>query len=402
MKLRILLSTALSATSLLFSEGVSEDINCFGFAISKPLTENDANAIYSPFSLFTCFSMVASGAEGATKNAMETGLHWSQSRQNTASNLAALSEKLFAPTEEACKLKLRSANAIFAEQDTTFLPNFKSLIENEYRAEAQALDFSKSDQATQLINTWVSNETNQKIRDLLQQGDIDASTRMVLVNALYFQGTWQSQFNKKATTKRPFSIDENTSLAVSMMRQVNQFRYFDDANVQVAILPLCSAEHARPSLIVVLPKTPGNFSRISERISTQDLQNYLATSTSQRLDLQLPAFCLRKRYDLQKALTSLGMGIAFTDQADFSAIDGMKDLYLSKALHEGYFDLNENGIEAAAATAAAINVTSVGPSKEKPILFIADHPFLFFLIDEESGVVLFAGKFSDPNLSQCR
>lgn len=401
---KIFLTLTLSMTSLLFSQDVSQDINAFGFKLAKPLSERDANAVYSPFSLFTCFSLVASGAEEDTRSAMETGLGWTSSRQDTAGRLKTLSDGLFNPSApDNCALKLHSANGLFAEQDTVFLPVFMALANDDYRAEVQSVDFSKSsEEAIQMINGWIGNETKQKIQQLLQPGDVDSSTRLVLVNALYFQGNWQNKFDKKRTAQKPFFLDEKTSVPVSMMQQIGQFRYFEDTQAAVAILPLCSTEHARPVLVIVLPALSGNVSRLFERMTPQTLQTYFKQSAYKRLDLKLPSFCLRKRYDLQQAFTALGMGVAFTSEADFSGLDGQKDLYLSKALHEGYFNLNEVGVEAAAATSASMNITATGPSKEPVTPFNVNRPFLFFLVDEESGTLLFAGKLTDPTLSQCK
>ena len=393
--MRSFLIALCTAARLVFGGEVSSDINAFSFALYKPLSGKDANVIYSPLSLFCGLSMVASGSAGSTRQALERGLKWSSDRRAIAKNLAALSSSLMSlNVEKDCK-HMSLANALYLEQDTPVLPAFKSVIEESYEAEIETLDFGNSAQALQIINAWVGNQTHQKIKDLLQPGDINSSTRLLLVNALYYLGAWQKPFNKKLTQKQPFKIDEVNSIDTPMMRQKGSFRYFEDPETQVAIIPLCSTASASPAFVIVLPKDSSNMAEMSSDL----LNSYLTSSNLKTLDLKIPVFCLRKRYDMQNALSSLGMGIAFTSQANFSDIDGMQDLFLSKALHEGYIDVNESGIEAAAATAGVIGVTAV--PAEKPIFFTADHPFLFFLIDETSKAILFAGKFSDPNLSAC-
>jgi len=386
------------------TDAIVQSANAFGIELMKPLLYFKSNAIFSPFSVFSCLSMVASGAEGKTKELMEKVLHWPYDRNKVAKAVGALNKQIFVSSSgEKCSLILNNANALFAEADTDFLPPFSHLIEEDYQADLQSIDFSQSVSATELINTWVSETTNNKIKKLIELGDIDAATRLVLINAIYFSGQWQNPFNKKETTKKPFKIDEKTQVNVQMMHQTAFFNYFEDPSAQIVILPfkVCEAKNVRPSLMIVLPTPSTNLASWQKKLFQETFQNWLKQSVRSRVDLQVPSFCLLKRYDLQSALTTMGMSEAFTQQADFSSIDGMKDLFLSKAIHESYFNFNEAGVEATAATAAALNMTAVGPSENPIITFNANRPFLFFLIDETTGTLLFMGKFSDPSLTGC-
>jgi serpin B len=392
------------AAEAVSTSAIAESANTFGFELMKPLGYTQANMIFSPLSIFSCLSLAASGAEGTTKQLMEKALHWPSDRASVAQALQTLTNQMFVPSKnESCSLVLTNANALFAEQDTNFLQPFMDLAQNDYQANLQSIDFSHSVNATELINTWVAETTNNKIKRLVELGDIDAATRLVLINAIYFSGQWQTPFDKKETAKKSFAVDEKTMTNVQMMHQISSFQYLEDPSVQVVILPFanCEATNVRPSLIIALPNTSSNLASLQKKLSNKLIQNWLKQSISSRVDLQIPQFCLLKRYDLQSTLTLLGMRQIFTDEADFSGIDGMKDLFLSKALHESFFHVNEDGVEAAAATAAALNLTSIGPSEKPPLVFNANRPFLFFLVDEISGTLLFMGKFSDPSLAGC-
>ncbi len=386
------------------TSAIVESSNAFALELLRPLVNYKSNAVFSPFSIFSCLSMVASGAEGSTKQIMEKTLHWPYDRKKVANALGALTNQMLVSNSgDSCSITLNQANAIFAEQDTTFLEPFSSLVAEQYRADLQSIDFSQSVNATDLINTWVSETTNKKIKKLVELGDIDAATRLVVINAIYFSGQWQNPFDKKETTKKPFIIDTKTQLKVPMMHQTAFFKYFEDPSAQIILLPfkVCETTQVRPSMVIALPTQSTDINAWQKNLSPEVFQSWLKQSIQSRVDLQMPNFCLVKRYDLQSALTTLGLRELFTDQADFSGIDGMKDLFLSKALHEAYFNVNEAGVEAAAATAAALNVTSVGPSESPLITFNANRPFFFFLVDEITGTLLFVGKFSDPSLAGC-
>lgn len=406
---KILLALSLSTTIFAqtgpnVASKIVESTNAFGIDLTKPMTHDEANSVYSPFSLFTCLSMVATGAEGSTYIAMKKTLHWPGNAPGVAKAVNGLAKQLFVPSSSKdCPLTFSNANALFAEMDTTFLPAFQKIVEEDYTADLQSIDFSQSTQAVDTINTWVANSTNDKIKRLLDTGDIDASTRLALVNAIYFSGQWRTPFAKEKTSKQIFHVDEKIHHIVDMMRLVGTFRYLDQAPLQVLSLPFkaCDTTGPHTSLIVVLPSTLEDFNDLQRNLINSQVQGWLKGLSPASVDVQLPRFCLRNRYDMEAALRKLGMGEAFSRRANFSKIDGSTDLFLSKVIHEAYFDLNENGVEAAAATAASINVTSAALPKPSPISFVANRAFLFLLVDEDTGTILFMGKFTDPSLARC-
>ncbi|MBS3904171.1 MAG: serpin family protein [Simkania sp.] len=407
---KLFLSTALTTTLLastpehVDSKTAVDSLNAFGIDLLTPMTSNHTNAVYSPSSLFISLSMVASGANGTTLQSMKKGLHWSGDTLEIAQSIQCLSKQLSsAPTEKNCLLTCTNVNGLFAEQDTSFLPSFQKTVEDYYQANLQSMNFSLQVQATDIINTWISNSTHGKIPRLLQLGDVDSSTRLALVDAVYFSGQWVSPFSKEKTTKQPFITDPKKRHDVSMMRQVGSFSFLEQSSTQILALPFkaCSTEGPQPLLLIVLPPTFDDLKNLQKQLTPDLIQQWLSELKPQFLDVQLPNFCLRKRYDMQQPLKALGMAAPFMSNADFSGIDGSKDLFLSKAIHEAYFHLDEQGVEASAASIATFHVTATGPSKESPIAFTANHPFLFLLIDQQTSTLLFLGEFVDPSLTGC-
>lgn len=247
------------------------------------------------------------------------------------------------------------------------------------------------------INGWISNETKGKITDLLRKNDIDGSTRVVLVNAAYFQGKWLKPFDPKDTEELPFHPSDDNVLNTPMMTQTAFYPYAETDAVQILAIPFQTCDTTDPQIncVIVLPKTAADMEELDNTISASMLADWLKDLEQQKVNVLMPKFCMKQRFDLSKALSTMGMPEAFGPNADFSGIDGMHDLYLSKVLHETYFLLNEFGVEAAAASSAVMNLTSTGETTP-PVQFTADHPFYFFLIDLKTNAILFAGKLVQP------
>jgi serpin B len=296
---------------------------------------------------------------------------------------------------------LDTANGMWLDRDTFVLADFQHAIEKGYHAKVQSLDFSKTEEATSIINEWTSNQTHQEIPELLQSGDIDGSTRLVLTNAVYFKGSWVKPFDPKKTQEDSFFLDEASSVPVKMMKQAGSFSYFENETLQVLALPFVKKdEKSEIVCLFMLPKKDVPLLELESQISAASFQEWVGKLERKTITMKIPKFCLDNRFDLNQALKDLGMTGSFQSQADFSGIDGMRDLYLSKVVHETYFSLDEAGVTAAAATGASINVTATPPGTP-PISFNCDHPFLFALVDLNTKLPLFWGKIQDPSMAQC-
>ncbi len=410
MKLRTLLfssvlaSASLTAAPLKVSPAsITNSANQFGIELLLPMGSLESNTVYSPFSVYSCLSMVTTGAKDKTLDVLAKGLHWTSNPESVGEAVSALFDQLLKTSSDPnCNLKLYSANALFAASDIQLEDAFTKIVTTDYKAEVETLDFINSVQATDTINDWVNKTTLGKIPKLLELGDVDSSTRLALLNAIYFSGQWQSPFDKKKTASQTFIVDARTQRPVQMMQQLHSFRYYEDPDVQVVILPFqtCKDLNIAPCLVVALPKT-SDLLTLQKKLKSTVIKTWLEKSASKRVSLRIPKFCLLKRYSMQGPLTSLGLAPPFYPGANFSGIDVNHELFLSKMIHEAYFDLNEDGVEAAAATAAIMNITSANPAAP-PIEFVADHPFLFFLLDETTGTLLFLGKYGDPSLAGCK
>lgn len=353
-----------------------------------------SNLVFSPYSISTCLSMVFLGARSTTADEIQTTLRLNLDREQIPSTTLALMQQLESKTKDATGYQLKLANAVWVDQQTYILSDYSHTLESAFRAKIDRINFQQASAATETINRWVSDQTSAKITDLLHPGDIDENTRLVLTNAVYFQGSFTSPFDEKKTKKSPFYPTPDTSSTVPMMQQTGSFAYLENDLFQMAGLPFKSKNGARMSLVILLPRSTDNLLQIENDLS-DSFREWLTAMKGERLVLQIPKFTVKKRLDLNQILQNMGMKIPFTTQANFSGIDGKLDLYLSKVVHEALFALDEAGVVAAAATAAGIGVTSAPPTAA-PLPFIADRPFLYFIVDMASNEILFMGKFQEP------
>lgn len=375
---------------------LTQDHTQFAFSLNSAVENSEESLVFSPFSISTCLSMLYLGARGETESQMQKGLRLDVDRKNIAkaANLLNLSLE---PAQGAQGYQLKMANALWVDQDTFLLADFRYAIEKQFRASLNKLNFSAPSEAALSINTWTSQQTQGKIPKLLGPDDINAQTRLVLTNAVYFEGVWKTAFNPKNTQDWPFHPTPDSSSTAKMLHQTASLPYCENELVQMAALPFVGKSHGGGDLafVLILPKSAENWGVMMDELP-KTFNEWLSSLLPQRVELKLPKFTLNTRLSLNAPLKDLGMEDPFDSSANFSGIDGMRDLFLSTAVHEAFFALDENGVTAAAATAAALNMTSA-PEKEPPILLIADHPFLFFIVDLKSQEMLFMGKVLRPS-----
>ncbi len=358
-------------------EGVTE----FGWDFFHTAAKNDKNTIFSPYSIYFCLSMTAAGAAGTTLSEMQKAVH-------LPSDLAALSDALSA-TNTTLEKNLKVASSLWVAPQFVIRADFQSTIQNDFHASVQSLDFTSTQTAVTTINQWIAQNTDQKITQLLSAGDIQSSTRLVLTNAIYFSGKFLKPFDTKLTSPQSFWTDTSSSMETPLMEQTSLFSYNEDEAFQTVALPIEASEIA---LVVFLPKEK-TFSGLSALLTSEKFTTTLANLGLQKVHVKLPKFTLKQKLDLNQLLSQLGMPAAFTKDANFSGIDGKQDLYLSKVLHEAFFAVDESGIVAAAATAASMNIRSTAGSPKE---FIADHPFIFALVDLQTKIPLFLGELITP------
>lgn len=366
----------------------------FAFSLYKAAEMTSQNFVFSPHSVATSLSMAYLGARGETASQMQTALHLDVERKNLAQTCFLLNNSLQPRLTKGYTLK--NANALFVDQGVFLLTDFRYAIEKQLKGFLSKLNFAKPELALSTMNDWVSQETEKKIPNPLSSQDINAKTQLVLVSALYFQGGWESSFLEKETHDWPFHPDADSSVTVRMMRQNVQLPYFENPLVQLAALPFKGLSNGGGTLafVALLPKSAENFEIMKNELSNEFI-GWLSSLKPQNVNIKLPKFSSTTRLDLRDPLEKLGMEEAFGVDANFMGIDGMRDLFLNKVIHEALFSVDENGATGAAATAATMQIKSA-PKIELPVEFCLDHPFLYFLIDLKSQEVLFMGEMVQP------
>jgi serpin B len=370
----------------------------FALSLYPLLNAENENLVFSPYSLATCLSMVYLGARGETASQMAKTLHLEIDRKSIAKTSSELTQSFMLKKKEENAYQLNVANALWLDQGTFLLADFRYAIEEQFKAKLSLLNFAQPSNALASINNWVSQQTQEKIPQLLTEKDINPLTRLILTNALYFQGTWAQPFDQKITQNANFHPTPDTTSTVKMMAQTLSTPYYENELIQAVALPFIGMANSsgRLAFVILLPKSADNFSSMYQELS-DSFESWISSMKYQRVELKIPKFNLANRYDLNEPLEALGMQDAFDSDANFIGIDGMRDLFLNKVIHQTFFDLDENGITAAASTAASMSLKSSLP-QEPSISMNVDHPFLFFIVDLKSQEMLFMGKIAEPNL----
>jgi serpin B len=369
------------------------DNNEFAFSLYQKIagaeTNMGKNVIFSPYSISTALGMTYAGARGETAQQMAAALRFETDQESLHRSFRDLAARVDG-TGKPYQLKI--ANALWGQRNYPFEAKFLSLIGEYYAGGFQTLDFAQAPEPGRVtINQWVERQTADKIRNLLQPGDITSLTRLVLTNAIYFKGEWETAFEKNQTRPAPFKVNPGNTVEVPMMVRIGQLPYAETDSLQAVELPYAGKDLA---MVLLLPKD--DLGSLEQYLSRQQVGILLTQMQPTRLSLFLPRFKFDARYALQNKeyLPALGMVDAFDSQkADFSGLTGYKDLYISGVFHKAFIDVNESGTEAAAATAVVVGLKSMPP----PVtVFRADHPFIFLIHHKPTGSILFMGRIANP------
>ena len=372
------------------AEGVNELVkanNQFGLDIYSAVSQKPGNVFISPWSLASALSMTYEGARGNTADEMKNVMHLPDDEVRRSS-FAKLFNEI---NKKDKKYQLFTANALWAQQDYQFLPEYMNLVEKYYAGKATNVDFvGNTEQARKTINTWVEDYTNNKIKNLFEKGVLNYMTRLVLTNAIYFKGTWLKQFEKSDTFDADFRINPEKTIQVPMMSMhEEEFNYFEDGKIQILEMPYDGEEL---SMLVLLPKDD-DLTELENTINADKLSEWNQNLRQETLDVYMPKFTFETKYSLAGTLANMGMPTAFSEDADFSGMDGTQDLFISAVVHQAFVEVNEEGTEAAAATGVGMTLTAM----PRITTFRADHPFIFLIQERNSGNILFLGRVIDPS-----
>ncbi len=372
---------------------VAKDGNEFATDLYARLhSDSPGNLFFSPYSISVALAMTDAGAAGETETQMAKVLHFQLSETKVHPAYGAL-QKLMVSDDKTPDFQLRVANRLWGQKGFAFLPEFLAITKTDYGADLGLLDFKQTEAARQSINAWVEQQTDDKIRDLLAPGVLDASTRLVLTNAIYFKARWSSEFSKSATTDAPFHLSASEQISVPTMNHTHQLAYGAFDELQVLEMPY--ANH-RLSMLILLPAKIDGLSDLEQRLTSDNLQKWSAALAPRRVNVHLPKFKTTCQFSLAEVLASMGMSLAFSDKADFSRMSTQESLYISAVIHKAFVDVNEEGTEAAAATAIAMRAMGRAAAPEKPVDFRADHPFVFVIRENRTQSVLFLGRLVSP------
>lgn len=362
-------------------------INDFSISLYREIIQKESgNIFFSPLSIEFALVIAYEGAKGKTKEEMERVLNLPSNETARRSSFA----RIFNLLNKNGEYELSLANALWIQKGYPILEEYRKTIERYYPADVYRVDFvNDPDGAVSEINEWVSERTKGKINKILN--GVSRMTRVIITNAIYFKGKWLHQFEKSKTQLMEFYVTKDKAVKVQMMHTKEEFPYTETKDFQLLEMPYKGNEI---SMIVILPKKVDGLKNIEEKINASLLRSLLSKLSEREVIVYFPKFKFEKEYDIAGYLQKMGMKYAFEPGlADFSGISGRKDIFISKIKHKAYVKVDEEGTEAAAAT-VVVGVMGAVPVRET--IFRADHPFIFFIIDKRTGVILFMGRVVNP------
>jgi serpin B len=367
--------------------------NAFAINMYQQLHADEGNLFFSPYSIRTALAMTSVGARGRTAEQMKTALsftlEYTELHKAFAESINALN------SGDGDNYEMNVANSLWGDTSHKFLPSFINVNKQTYGGKLEQVDFINAPESARIkINTWVEEQTRQKIKNLIPPGGVNANTRLALVNAVYFKGLWTEQFDKKLTRNLPFygTGDRVTEAPLMTFSKPMSLPFFAEDGIKIIELDYRGKDI---SMVVLLPDTADGLAAIETSLNEGLLSRWMGSLKKQMVSVHLPRFSMTwGAKNLVPALRQLGMPEAFIKgAADFSGIDGTRELLITSVFHKAFVDVHEEGTEAAAATGVMVGVTSMPPPPE---IFRADHPFLFLIREKATGSILFMGRLTEP------
>jgi len=367
---------------------IADSNNLFAFKLYNEVKKSaKENLFFSPFSISTALAMTYAGAKNETEKQMSSTLHFNSDQNSFQPAYKTYLEKIESDTGK--DLTIGIANSLWIANSLKLLAPFKDIVTNNYNSEAKNVDFNKTEEARNEINAWVKQKTNDKIKELIKPHIIDAATRLVLVNAIYFKGKWKTPFSKDSTITDDFYESGPSNVHAEFMHKTGHFKYYEDSILQAIEIPYDSN---KTSMVVFLPKEIMGIESLENQLEYSFYSKIISLLNSQKVIVTFPKFKTTLAFELAGTLATMGMPDAF-GAADFSGISH-ESMSISHVIHKAFIDVNEEGTEAAAATAVTMKIMAVRPGRT--YAFTANHSFIFVIRDTGTGSILFMGKITDP------
>jgi serine protease inhibitor len=371
---------------------IAESNSRFAIDLYGQLRAGDGNLFCSPYSASAALAMTYAGARGETATQMAKALEFDLPESEVHPAFAELQESLNAVQEKG-QVQFAIANSLWPQSGLALKPDFLALCQKYYDTSIRPVDYEgDTEGARKIINDWVEQQTNRKITDLLKPGMLLPATRLVLVNAIYFKGKWDKPFDSSKTQDQPFHVSADQTITAPLMYQKDDFGYAEFPDLQVLELPYRGHDL---SMVVLLPRDANGLGALETKLTADNLAAWTKDLSEEKVCVFLPKFTTTQEFSLSHALMAMGMTDAFSRKADFSGMDGRKDLFISEVIQKAFVKVDEEGTEAAAAT--GVVMLGMAVQAEKPIpVFRADHPFLFLIRDNRTDSILFLGRIINP------
>ncbi len=365
--------------------------NTISVSFHRKVSAKPGNIFFSPYSLYSAFAMAYDGARGTTAAEMRKVFGFPDDRNALRREFGIMRGEL---AKSAGSTEFSQANALWYQKDHNFLKDYTAALENFYSASAEAADFKQNPELVRrTVNSWAAGRTKGRIPEIFAHGALTNDTKLVLANAVYFKGKWKAQFGKKDTTDQDFTLLSGRKIKASLMASPGAIaiKYYENEQFQAAALPYAGGDM---DMLVILPKPGKSFSLVEKNLSAEMISAVRAGLRGKNAKVFLPRLQFSREWDLGPELSAMGMPQAFDDSADFSGMNGKKELIIQKAVQKAFVEINEEGTEAAAVTAIAMMPGSA--RMQDPVVFRADRPFIFLIEDSRTGLILFMGRMVAP------
>lgn len=369
---------------------LTQSLNLYSLDLYRQLKTDNENLFFSPLSTYYALLIGYEGAQHKTKQEFESVLHIKDSK--LLSDFPTFSKSLMSMVDNSNTLTI--SNSIWLQKELTVKADYKQAITQKYLSDLKTVDFKQKVVASNDVNNWVTDKTNGRIKNIVSPDVIDDNTRLIISNAIYFIGKWADEFNKDITKPAVFYSIDNSTLEIDFMLKTEYLSYYENNDFQFVSKPYKGNDK---SFCIILPKKQNGLVAIEKELTHSTLETMLTSTNNTYVRLSIPTFKLETHYSLIEPFKALGLDKAFKPEADFSGITTQEPLMINGVTHKAYIEINEKQTKAAAATSIMGRIAGLEiVGMPVPIVFKADHPFVFLIVDNKTKGILFIGRYVRP------